>query len=355
MGRGGAGRGGGHFSGGHRSSHSVSGHRSGSGMSRGSGSRGGISSSPSHKGSSGNFVRGPSIPPPRPPRSSMHIHNHYGSYGYHGNTYRSSPSTFIVALTFLVICVILIIIVNTAGRVLSGSNYSVTTHQGLGKEKIQPVAEFMTDCVVDEDNWFADPYQVGRDLKSFYDLTGIQPYVYIKAPDSSLSSDSAKEAYADEWYYDNIDHEGALLYVYFAETDPDIAGYAVLIGGSATKAFFDSNATNAFWDIYDSYYFNTSITEEQLIVNTFNDTATICLSDKTITNTQATGVFAGIKKIMPIVALIFTVATVVIVVVNIVKFRRRIEAEKAAETERILNTPLEELEKDALLDKYSNK
>ena len=232
---------------------------------------------------------------------------------------------------------------------------SVTTHQGLNKTKITPLAEYRTDCVLDEENWFADPYLVGQQLKGFYNKTGIQPYVAIFSSGTVSGGDSAKENYADEYYKANIDNEGALLYCYFADSNPNAEGYSVLIGGSATKAFFDSAATNAFWDIYDSYYFNSSITEEQLIVNTFNDTAEICLSNKTVTNTSESGAARTAKGVLTAVIVIGCVVLAIMIAVKIVKMRNARKAAEAAETERILNTPLEKLgENSDLVDKYTN-
>lgn len=384
MGRGGAGSGGGHSSGGHSSpSRSSSGHRPSSSSSRGSGSRGGISSSRPSGGSSrpsgfgspppgfgsggsmgGGFGGGrppshrpPPPPPHRPPPPRYNRSYHRTTY-YSGGSTTSTVSTMRAIFSLITIVFVLLFLVTMirSCSAMSGGNYSVTKHQGLGKTKMTPLAAFQTDCVVDEDNWFADPYQVGKDLKKFYDSTGIQPYVLIKSPDSSLTSDSAKESFADAWYSENIEHEGALLYVYFAETDPDIVGYSTLTGGSATKAFFDSVAMDTFWDIYDSYYFNSSITEEQLIVNTFNDTATICLSDKTITNTQSSGLAAVFSKAVPLLIIAVIVIVIGIVVTNLVKTKHKRAAEAAAETERILNTPIEQLgdNSDDLLNKYNN-
>lgn len=273
---------------------------------------------------------------------------------YMGGTPPRRQSGGIVKV-IIILVVIICLVVSFQSCSASMDGFSVTKHQGLGKTAITPLAEFRADCVVDEDNWFADPYQVGKDLKTFYDQTGIQPYVLIHAPDSSLISDAMKESYADAWYSEHIEHEGALLYVYFAERNPDIEGYAVLIGGSATKAFFDSAATDAFWDTYDSYYFNTSISEEDLIVKTFEDTAEICLSSTTTTVTKESGLSAALNKLVIGLIVVVVIIIVVAVVLKLVKMKHERAAAQAAETERILNTPLEKLgdrETDDLLNKY---
>ena len=357
MGRGGVGGGGRSHSSSHRSSsHSSSGHRSSSSSSR---SRGGTSSS-SHSYSRSSSYHSSS----RPPSYGYHSHPHYTGGGrYYGPSYRQTTgssgarvATVIIVFIMLLAAMQVVSVFSEISQDLYGGNYTVTTHQGLGKTKMSPLAEFRTDCVIDEDGWFNDPYNVGRQLKTFYDTTGLQPYVLIKAPDSRLTTDSMKEQYADEWYYDNIDHEGALLYVYFAETNPDIEGYSVLIGGSSTKAFFDSAATQAFWDIYDSYYYNISITEEQLIVKTFTETAKICVSDKTITNTSKSGLAAIISNIVGWIIGITVAVVVFSIIVVIIKNKRAKDAAEAAETARILETPIEQLgsKHDSLVQKYTD-
>jgi hypothetical protein len=58
-------------------------------------------------------------------------------------------------------------------------------------------------------------------LKAFYDETGVQPFIYLKGYDSSLSTDSQKTEFAEDWYEENIDDEGTFLFVYFAEPNQD--------------------------------------------------------------------------------------------------------------------------------------
>lgn len=240
---------------------------------------------------------------------------------------------------------------------VNGNSYSAAKHQGLAKTKIEPLAAYQTNCVFDEDDWFVDPYQVGKDLKGFYDRTGIQPYVLIKAYDASIVSDAQRDAFAEKWYDEHIDNEGALLFIYFAERSNDAVGMAILKGGASTKTFMDDLAMDVFWDVYDSNYFNTDLDSEEFILNTFNETADICLSSRTVTTTQETGAFAFLGKFIPVVLIILAVIVVAIILVSVVCARNKHNREKAEETARILNTPIEKLgdNGDDLVDKYNKE
>ena len=351
MARGGTG-GGGHSSGGHSGgSHSSSGHRASSGGSRGSGVRGGLSSrssSPPRPSYSPPPIR---RAPPPPPRRGHGYGPHPPRRRRHSSSTSTSPVVSAIITVFVIILIIIAFVQVVGGF---GGSYSTEKHQGLGKTSITPLASYRTDCVVDEDNWFVDPYRVGQQLEPFYKKTGIQPWVVIKSPEPGLITDSQKQQWADNYYRANIPHEGTLLYVYFAETNPDVAGYSTLTGGASTRSFFDTAAMDAFWDVYDSYYYNPKVTEEQLIVNTFLGAAEICLSTKTVTISTSTGVMGIMSKVIPFIIIGGIVLVALIVVYRIMKARHARAAAEAAETERILNTPLEQLgsKDDSLADKY---
>ncbi len=147
----------------------------------------------------------------------------------------------------------------------SSSGTSDTASTGPSREKADTGVTFSSDCILDELGWVEDPEATGESLEAFYDATGIQPYVYFKAYDASLTTNSEKEDYAFDWYEENIDNEGTFLYIYFAEEDSgnDI-GYMVYVNGYDIDSVMDEEAVDIFWDYVDEYWYSDLSTDDML-------------------------------------------------------------------------------------------
>lgn len=363
MGRAGAGgSSGGHSSGGHSSSRVSGGHHvSSSGSSHRAGSSSSFSFNSSPRRSSGSsfgapphhshshsdfdigFDLGKSLgrmtpPPPPPPRNP---------YSYPPPSYGSVPrqpqarrrrnpfSVFLYVLLFIILW-------STVMSLATGGSSSVPK-SSYNREKVNTGVAFQNDCIVDEIGWFDNIPQTERRLQNFYKETGIQPYIVLHKYDSSLTSDSEKEAYANKYYEDNIDNEGTFLFMYFAEQDTDNdVGYMCYVNGKQVTSVMDSEAVDIFWAYVDNNWYSDMSTDD-MFVTIFNKTA-----DRIMAKTT-TGVDVG-KKVVTLIIVIVAIGGVLIVM----KTKRKHEHERAEETERILNTPLRSSEDD-LADKYLNK
>lgn len=345
MGRAGGG-GGGHSSssGGHSSSRSSGGHSSSSSRA-GSSSSHRSSSSSSYRSSSSSYSSG---------RHYRHDHGHYdrgySSYNrpvvnnYYGGTRHSSGGSYvtkIIVTCFLVYLAIFIYFRVAAGAgILDGSTKS--TH---AREKLNTGVMYTADCIVDEIDWFDNTRETGKRLRAFYDKTGVQPFIVLKAYDPSLVTNEDKIKYAEQWYEDNIDNEGTFLYMYFAEYDQDgDVGFMSYVNGHAIEAMMDGEAVEIFWDNIDSYWY-TDLSTDDVFVKAFTKTG-----DRI---TEKSKTFADI--LWPFV-IGFVVVIVGVVIIRVMTKKRQIEKERAEETERILSTPIatgttSKAEQD-LLDKY---
>ncbi len=149
-----------------------------------------------------------------------------------------------------------------------------TAASTTARKKVQTGVSFDSDCIIDELGWVENASSTGKSLKTFYDETGVQPYVYFKAYDSSLTSDDEKEAYADSWYEDNIDNEGTFLYIYFAEEDADNdLGYMSCVDGYQIESVMDSEAIDIFWDYVNEYWYNGDLSTDEFLIDVFDSTA----------------------------------------------------------------------------------
>lgn len=321
MGRPGMSSGGGGSSGGHSSGRSSGGHHVGS-SGRSSRPMGGSSSFRPGGSSGGGWG-------PPPPGGGFHNH-YYGGYGgYYPPRRSSSIGSILTAIFFLFVFLFVFVSSFSNGKQVSTRN----------REKIENPVAYTNDCVKDEIGYVEDTSALSRNLQNFYNKTGIQPYIYLKAYDSSLTTDTEKEDYARDWYDKNIDNEDTFLYVYFEDADPDEVGYMAYVNGKEVTSVMDAEAVSIFWNYIDRYWTDASLTMVQVFSKTFDSTA------KTIMTKSTTGKDLAKKGILFGTVLVGAVAVIVIL-----RMHYKRQKEKAQETVDILNTPLDH--QDNIRDRY---
>ena len=171
MGRAGAGGGGHRSSGGGHSVHrSSGGHR----ISSGGGSR-------SRAGSGSRMSSGGYTPPPSygmPRRRRYYRHYGYGGYGGAGG--------FSVTLIVILFWIFFIAVAMGMFRGIGGGSSYNNVKSTIVREKIVTGNAYINDCIIDEIGWFNNPTKTAAQLKSFWEETGVQPYIILKAYDATL-------------------------------------------------------------------------------------------------------------------------------------------------------------------------
>lgn len=309
MGRPGTSGGGGGSFGGHSSGRSSGGHRIGGG------SRPGMSNTSSNRSyGSGGF------------------HSYHGTRIYVGGRHTNSPIGGLVIVIFIVLGFLLSI----------GQGFADTPKSTRNREPIEAAAAYTNDCVVDELGWIEQPQKLAKELQYFYKKTGVQPYIVMRSYDASLTTDVEKEAYARAYYDQYIDNEGTFLYMYFGEPNDTTVGYMAYVNGKAVTSVMDEEAVNIFWNYLDRYWTSSSLSMTEVFDKTFTKTA------DTIMDKSTTG--WDIAKYVVIGVVILGAGVLVVV---LVKQKHKREKERAEETERILNTPLDkETKEERLKNKY---
>ena len=304
---------------------SGGGHRSSGGHSSsrvGGGHHVGRSSRPT---GSSSFNRGPSMHhyhhTPPPPRR--------GYYGYRRNVYTSSSSGLIV---FAVVIFSFFMIASDDSDVTSTIN----------REKIENPIPYDNNCIKDELGYVENTSKLSKNLKNFYNKTGIQPYIYLKSYDETLTSDSQKDNYAQNWYEQNIDNEDTFLFVYYEDQDPNEIGYMAYVNGKQVTSVMDSEAVNIFWNYIDRYWTDDSLSTVEVFTKTFNSTANTIMEKSTTSN-----------DIIKIICIIVGIVIVIGGIIYILRMKFKRDKEKAKETVEILKTPLDK--SDELRDKYLNE
>lgn len=360
----------GHSSGGHRVGGGGGGHRAGSGGfsgggfgggSMGGGPRGPMGGGP--RGPIGGGPRGPMGGPgmggpatPPPPRRRRY----YGGPGVPPpgpGGYRRGPGCGgYMGMLVLVLIIVGIISMGAAGSSTSYVRDTTSVAQTTTvREKLDTGNAYMNDCIDDQLGWFDNVSSTEASLKDFWQETGVQPYIILKSYDESLTTDDAKEDWAVNYYEANFTAEGredVFLYVYFAEEDTDNeVGYMTYTNGNQSSVVMDSEAVEIFWNYIDFYWYSDSSTDD-LFINVFDKTADNIMH---AAKTQAEASAARAKTLMCIV-IVAGVCIVGVIIYKTTKEKNRREKEKAEETERILNTPLDKYTDKAedLASKYEN-
>lgn len=234
--------------------------------------------------------------------------------------------------------VIIIVIFAMFFSMMSGPSYSeapVAASQvpasSYNREKLENTT-WSNDCVTDEIGWISENGSVSgleKQLREFYDLTGVQPYVYLVGYNPSLATDNDKAEFASEFYENEIGNDYTFAFFYFEEQNSQDVGFMYYEGGSRALGVMDAEAVDIFWAICDQEWYGDGTTEDA-IANTFVRTAERIMT-KTATKNDIT-------RIVLIIVLVIVVAIVIIIIMN---QRRKHERERNEETRKILETPLE--------------
>ncbi|MFQ9072800.1 MAG: hypothetical protein ACLR43_08770 [Faecalibacillus faecis] len=143
----------------------------------------------------------------------------------------------------------------------------------INREKIENPVAYDNNCIRDELGYIENQGKLSKNLKNFYNKTGIQPYIYLKSYDETLTSDSQKDDYAQSWYSENIDNEDTFLFVYFEEQNSDEIGYMAYVNGKQVTSVMDSEAIDIFWNYMHRYWTDSSLSTVDIFTKTFDSTA----------------------------------------------------------------------------------
>lgn len=329
VGGGGGGFSGGGFSGGGRSSGGFSG-GFGGGRSGGGGHRGG------YHGGFGGFRTGP-----------IFINNsrrYYGGGGGGqggGNNNGRGAGCGVTALIIVIAVFLLVgVMFFTSGALFSGCSDSIA-RSTVEREKLPASAVQQTAYYTDADgSWIRSPGTLERGLRSFYEDTGVQPYVYI-LPNGESTSISELTGRAETLYPELFTDEGHFLLVFCDDGYGSFhCGYTV---GSQAKTVMDDEAIGILADYLDRYYSDMSISEEEIFSLAFEKTG-----ERIMTVTRS--------PVVPVAVCIAVVVIAVLVFIALKKRREQREREQKR-AEEILKTPLEKFgdqEVEDLAGKYED-
>ena len=250
-------------------------------------------------------------------------------------------------ITAVVIAVIVLFVV---GSVLFGGP-SQPTDSGAASLSAGGVRESTTareklpgsgykDEVFDQLGWI-NTSTVASGIRPFYEKTGVQPAIYLENRPDLMGDEAAQQAEAERVFNELGLGNDAFLFCYFDDDGND--GEWMTWTGSEAVTVMDDEATQIFSDYLTQNWFSDK-TEDNVFLDTFNSTADRIMSRTTNANDVMIYVWIAVAVVGAGLAIYF-----------IAKQRRKHEAERAAETARILSTPMEDLSGDPeLLKKYQD-
>lgn len=215
----------------------------------------------------------------------------------------------------------------------SGGNITPST---VAREKLDGQYVTTTEYYADTIGWIRSGSKLKAGMKSFFDDTGVQPFLYLTETvnGSTCPSDEEMEAFANSLYDELFEDEGHLLVV-FQEYNSDGNYLVWCVAGKQAKTVFDDEARDIFFDYLDHYYYS-SYSEDEFFSKAFEDTGKRMMEKTT--------------NPVVVIAVIIGVIAVALIAFSWWKRARAAKKEQAAETARILNTPIEKIGDKTLED-----
>lgn len=343
MGRGG-GSSGGHSGGGFGGSHNSGGFSGG-----GRGSSGGFSGGNNFGGFGGrnNHYGPPRRTPPPPGPAPV-----YFGGGRRRRSYRRGGSMTGCGTTVIILIIIIAVAVvfSTLSYSSAGSGVpSNTTERTPLSGQVNK-----TDWYEDGIGWVSSPSVMIKGLESFYNETGVQPFVLFVKYDESYWNDDGTvnptraNTYLENVYAEKFTDEAHFIFAYFQcknDSRDEMDGEFRYLSGYQADTIMDSEAIDIFWGFFKINYDDLSLSMEEMIADTFSQTGERIMSRPT--NGW------DVAKVVIIVVCVIAVAVIIFLIIRNNNKRKKEEAE---EKERILNTPLETFGDDTsdLEDKYKD-
>ncbi len=258
-----------------------------------------------------------------------------GGFGGGGGYYGGGCSS-VGCLVAIVIAIVLVAFLAFGSGSCSSSDVQKSTVQ---REALPSSAVTETGYYTDEGGWISSPSTLEAGMRHFFEETGVQPYLYI-LPNGSISSTQQITDMADELYGQLFDDQGHFLFV-FCDNNMGQYYYGGHIGAQA-ESVLDDEALTIFLQYLDRYYYDTSLSEEELFSEAYASTA-----DRIMEVTPS--------PVVP-VAICIAVIVVAICIVAFVRHRSKAKAEEQRRQQEILSTPLEKFgdgEVEDLAAKYA--
>lgn len=235
----------------------------------------------------------------------------------------SNSGCGVAFIVVAVLAIVLLLAVSFGAFSCSNSDIPASTEdrQALPANSVNE-----TGYYTDEDgDWITSPAKFEKGLREFFELTGIQPYVYI-FPNDSVQSASELESRAQQLYSQLFTDDAHFLMTFCYDSRTD-GFYWAYWAGSQTRTVLDDEALGIFEACLRQQWYADN-DENSFFSNAFAQTG-----ERIMSVTPS-----------PVVPVVIGLAVIVVAAVVFALFLVRSQAKKreAERMEQILNTPLEQ-------------
>ena len=220
---------------------------------------------------------------------------------------------------------------------MAGGSRSKVTKSTVEREKLDESYVTETNYYKDELGWIGSESTLESGLKSFYEDTGVQPYLYIcnniEGDKSGNYTDAQLESFGNDIYNKTFTDEGHVLVVFCEYADSQYRSFCIV--GNAAKTVIDEEAREILLDYIDHYYFSD-----------YDDDEFFSIAFK-----KAGGDIMRVEKSHAwIVVLVMIVIIGAIIILKQVEKHHDKKLQKLKAEQDILNTPLSEFGDDNVED-----
>lgn len=227
------------------------------------------------------------------------------------------------------------------------TDYSAQSASTVIREELPAGSVDETAYYTDADgDWIHSPATLERGLRTFFEKTGVQPYVYILKNGTTNSTSALTEA-AEELYDQLFSDEAHFLLVFCDDGNGSYnCGYAA---GSLATQVMDSEAVGILSEQIERANNDYSLSEEEIFSQAFSETADLIMSaaDDQRASETTRNVVIGVVAVVAVGGAVYLIA----------KNRKAKQEAERKHTEEILNTPLEKFgdsDIEDLADKYED-
>lgn len=359
---GGGSRGGGGFSSG--SSRSSRGFSSSSSRSSRSGysSRGGSSFGSSRSGSrpGGPAGGGPRLGAPRPPMGGGYrprtprppVRGPIFVSPTRRRTYSSGGGCGTTLISLIVLMIFISILFSVISS--SGNRYDNDYNDGTNivstveRESLPSGSVNETGYYTDNLGWIQRSSVLTSGMKTFYQDTGVQPYLYLASGEEVAEYGSLQNL--AEAAYDELFTDEAHFLFAFTEDEVSYEWEIWFVTGTQATSVIDSEAEEIIYQYFSRYYYS-DLEDEEFFSKVFEDSAELMMK-------QVTNGFDVAKVAITVVGGVAIIGIVVYGVNKSKKIKLEREKEQNKFTEKMMNVPLEtfgEAETDKELEELMKK
>ncbi len=248
--------------------------------------------------------------------------------------------------TLIVIIILIVVISSCAVMNMSEDNSVPYEGSDITRTKLADnQCSESSEWIDDELGWLSSQSTVKNAMDSFYKETGVQPYLIITdnvdGKGEDLTDDEIESYLTD--VYDSLYNDEGHMILLFVEYEPG-EYLCYIYTGSAANGVIDSSAKDYIITLVDSYYTDSSLTDDEYFAKIFEDAGKNLMQD-----------YNESSRTRNIIIIIVVVGVILIIVLILARRASDARAREAEKTKEILDTPIgESPEKEDLERKYGD-